>query len=116
MKAPVKVGAMRFTFVVQRKVATQNAYNESIITHEDVTAIRGAIKTLDGRNLQMAAANTNTATATHQITARYCPDVQLSQTRLRLTTASGTRTFELNKINDLDNLKQWMVLTVTEVA
>jgi SPP1 family predicted phage head-tail adaptor len=110
------LGNMRDKFIIEKPVATQDAYGQSIEDWQGFKEVRGYLKHLSGRQLQLAQANTITATATYQLQMRWSSDIVVGKVRLKLARNDGTfRIFTINDINDIDNRHYELVLMLTEV-
>jgi head-tail adaptor len=115
----VEIGKMRDTFSIETPTTLQDKYNETqtdpINGWRQVSEVRGYLRTLSGRQLQLAQASIITSTATHLISMRYTPDINID-TRLSLTAPDGSLTvYRINHIDDIDNRHVELLLTVTSL-
>jgi SPP1 family predicted phage head-tail adaptor len=117
----------------------QDSYNQDIQVWTSIATVWASIKTLTGKQIALAQADTITSTATHEIHIRWRGDVTtlnkiqfgtvpflsltteqfqpLTTDQFLLLASSGTipRTFTINAVNDVDGMLDELVLTVTEV-
>ena len=99
----MEAGTLRKLLTIESPVPAQDNYGQDVPGYVFVATVWGGIKTLSGRQLALAQANTITATSTHQI-------------RIRLSTSpTPPRYFAIDAIDDPDERHRELVLTATEV-
>jgi len=109
-------GRMRDRFSIRQPHQAQNAYGEDVGKPKPVARLWGELRTLSGRQLQLAQANTITSTATHSVRMRFAAFVTVNTVLALPKVGGGQRTFRINHVDNVNNLNAEMVLTVTEVV
>jgi len=103
----MEAGRLRHVVELQENQPTKNSLNETIDNWVTVATLRAAISTLNGREIM--AANAVGAQSTHKIEVRYHPSITAEKRVL-----FGTRTFDINNVNNVDERNREMILTCQE--
>lgn len=102
------IGRKRNRVTIQQQRVTYNAYNEPIITYEDVATVWAEIKPLAGR--EFWAAQQVNAEVTGEIRIRYRSGITPT-----MIVKFGSRVFEILSLYDSYERRQELVLRVKEV-
>ena len=103
----IAAGELRHRLVIQARSTAQDSLGGQVATWTDLITVRGAIKPLTGRELELAQA---IATETsHQVSLRYRPGVTAAQ---RLLYAG--RIFNIHAVIDVEERHMKLELLVSE--
>lgn len=102
------IGRKRHRVTIRKQKITYNAYNEPIITYEDLATVWAEIKPLAGR--EFWAAQQINAEMTGEIRIRYRSDIKPT-----MIVKLGSRTFEILSIYDSMEKRQETIMRVKEV-
>lgn len=101
-------GMLRHVMDVETSTVARDAVGEPIETWASVAHVRAACESLSGKEL-LIGAQVNAAADT-KITVRYHPEI-VPEARMRW----GSRIFDINHVNNIENRNRWMVLTCQEL-
>lgn len=101
-------GMLRHVMDVETATIARDSVGEPIETWASVAEVRVACESLTGKEL-LIGQQVNAAADT-KITARYHPLIT-AEARMRW----GSRIFDINHVNNIQNRNRWLVLTCQEL-
>lgn len=107
---PLQIGKMRQRVTLQQPTLTQNSYGEPVAAWSDVQELWASILPASGMERYVSGGEQLQASVTHRVRMRYRSDVSPI---MRLTW--GTRTLEIDSIQDPSGKTAEMVLLCKEV-
>ncbi len=107
---PLQIGRMRQRVTLQQPTLTQNSYGEPVAAWSDVQELWASILPASGMERYVSGGEQLQAGVTHRVRMRYRSDVSPIMRLLW-----GTRTLEIDSIQDPSGKTSEMVLMCSEV-
>ncbi len=106
----IRAGSLRHPVSILKNTPTQNAVGESVDSFAPIASVRASIVGAKGSGEVMIGSQVN-ARARYVVTMRYFAGLS-TEHRLQY----GTKTFDINDVNDVEERHRKMVLACSELV